>query len=81
MTEKEEAPLQPRGQNLPPVKIIFLGMSKALPTGEGDMLPSQIEQIIGEWIGKGYEIVSGSVHMSEGPNYWQIALMLVKYPG
>jgi len=76
----EEAPLQPLEVDLPPVKIIFAGMSKALPTGEGDMLPAEIELIVSNWIHKGYEIVPGSVHMSEGPNFWQIALLLVKYP-
>ena len=74
--EQEVEPLQPE---LPPVKIMFMGMSKALPTGEGDMLPVEIEKIISTWIYKGYKIVEGSVAWSEGPNYWQLALMLVKY--
>jgi len=74
--EEKVAPLQ---SELPPVKIMFMGMSKSLPTGEGDMLPSDIERLISIWINRGYKIVEGSVAWSEGPNYWQLALMLVKY--
>ena len=77
--EKKEAKVEPLQIDLPPVKIIFLGMSKALPTGEGDMLPQDIELIVSNWIHKGYKIVEGSVNWSEGPNFWQLAVMLVKY--
>ena len=72
----QKAPLQPE---LPPVKIMFLGMSKALPTGEGDMPAHEIEELMSYWIHLGYKIVEGSVNWSEGPNFWQLAVMLVKY--
>ena len=73
--DKEVEPLQTNS----PVKIMFLPMSKTLPTGEGDMPAYEIENIISRWISSGYKIVEGSVSWSEEPNYWQLALMLVKY--
>ena len=79
VSKAKEQEVEPLQLELPPVKIMFLPMSKTLPTGEGDMLPVEIEQIIGRWISSGYKIVEGSVSWSEEPNYWQLALMLVKY--
>ena len=76
--EKKVEPLQ-INLDSPPVKIMFLPMSKTLPTGEGDMPAYEIENIISRWISSGYKIVEGSVSWSEEPNYWQLALMLVKY--
>ena len=80
--EKEvlfDVPLQKPELESPPIKFGIFGVSKALPTGEGDMLANEIEQRVGPWINKGYKIVEGSVYWGEGPNYWQVAFILAKY--
>lgn len=81
-TEKEVEVVEPLQTDYPPMKIIVVGMSTGMPTGEGDMPAYEIENLVGHWIKQGYKIAPNGVHVTgvDAVGFYQFVFVLVKYP-